>query len=142
MIITEPEIEWIPVDQHPIAEAAHRRIRGLARVEGSDAPILDEHVVECDHELAMRRRPVIGIRRDDKDVPVRARLLAVVLPDVRVVASCRLPLHTGATSDARRDASSVSRMLSGDVERWRGRGRGALGRLRDGCGDDPGRMQT
>ena len=38
----------------------------------------------------MHGRPVVGLGRRDEDVPVQAELLAVVLPDVRVV-----PVHAG-----------------------------------------------
>ena len=36
-------------------------------------------------QLAVRRRPVVRHRGDDEDVAVEAHLLAVVLPDVRVI---------------------------------------------------------
>ena len=44
-----------------------------------------EYVVEREEQLSVSRRPVVGIGRDDEDVPVQAQLLPVVLADVRVV---------------------------------------------------------
>ena len=72
-------------DEHDVSEAAHRHVRRLVRAEGGDHPVLDEDVVERQGDLAMRGRPVLGITRDDEDVPVETQLLAVVLADVRVV---------------------------------------------------------
>src|SRR4029450_153245 len=57
----------------------------LFRTEGGDLSALDQDVVEREGELAMRGRPVRGIGRGDKDVPIEPHLLAVVLADVRVV---------------------------------------------------------
>ncbi len=72
-------------DQHHVAEAAHRRVRRLLAAERGDLAVLDQDVVERQQQLAIRWRPVVGIGRDDEDVPVQAHLLAVVLADVRVV---------------------------------------------------------
>ena len=44
-----------------------------------------QDVVERDAQLAVRRRPVVGVRGLDDHVAVEAHLLAVVLADVRVV---------------------------------------------------------
>ena len=72
-------------DEHHVAEAAHRDVRRLRLAEGGDLPVLDQDVVEREQQLAVRRRPVVGLARGDEDVPVQAHLLAVVLADVRVV---------------------------------------------------------
>jgi hypothetical protein len=51
---------------------------------------LARDVVEGEHDLAMDRRPVVGVGRLDDDIAVEAHLLAVVLADVRV-----LPVDAG-----------------------------------------------
>ena len=71
-------------DQHHVAEPAHRHV-GRLLPEGCDPAVLDQDVVERDQQLAVRRRPVVGLAREGEDVPVQAQLLAVVLADVRVV---------------------------------------------------------
>ena len=72
-------------DEHHVAEAAHRHVRRLRLAEGGDPSVLDQDVVERQQQLAVRRRPVVGLARGGEDVPVQAHLLAVVLADVRVV---------------------------------------------------------
>ena len=47
--------------------------------------VLEQDVVEGQDHLAMRRRPVVGVRGLDQDVAVEPQLLAVVLADVRVI---------------------------------------------------------
>ena len=54
-------------------------------MEGRDAAVLEQHVVERELEFPVRRRPVFRVGRDDDDVAVETHLLAVVLADVRVV---------------------------------------------------------
>jgi hypothetical protein len=75
----------LAADEEDVAEPAHRRVRRLGRAEGRDRAVLDQHVVERQRELAVRRRPVVLRRRHDDDVPVEPELLAVILADVRVV---------------------------------------------------------
>jgi hypothetical protein len=58
---------------------------GLGLRERRQLAVLDQDVVERERQLAVRRRPVVAVTRDDEDVPVQAQLLAVVLADVRVV---------------------------------------------------------
>jgi hypothetical protein len=73
-------------DEEGGPEATHGDVIRLMGAKGSHAPILiEQDVVERKQDLAMRRRPVVGLVRDDEDVPVEAHLLAVVLADVRVV---------------------------------------------------------
>ena len=74
-----------PPTSSGVAETAHRRVGRLGAAERRDLAVLDQDVVERQQHLAMRRRPVVGIGRDDEDVPVQAELLPVVLADVRVV---------------------------------------------------------
>jgi hypothetical protein len=57
----------------------------LGRAEGGDLAFLDEIVVQSQDQVAVGRRPVVGIGRDDKDVAVQAEFLGVILPDVRVI---------------------------------------------------------
>ena len=71
--------------EEDVAEAPHRRVRRRRPAEGRDRPVLEQDVVEGDSELPVRGRPVAGLGRDDDHVAVEAHLLAVVLPDVRVV---------------------------------------------------------
>ncbi len=56
--------------------------------EGCDLPSFDLDVVEGEGDLAMDRRPVVGLLGNDHDVAVQAHLLAIVLPQVGVV-----PVH-------------------------------------------------
>ena len=72
-------------DQQPVAEAAHGRVAGLGGAERCDLAVLDENVVQSQDQVAVGRRPVVGVGGDDKDVAVQAEFLGVVLPDVRVV---------------------------------------------------------
>ena len=72
-------------DEQHVAEAAHRGVRGLRAAERGDPAVLDEHVVEREHPLAVHGRPVVRVRGLDDDVAVEAHLLPVVLADVRVV---------------------------------------------------------
>ena len=72
-------------DEHDVAEATHCDVGHLGTAEGRDASLLDEDVVQRQQLLAVRRRPVVGVARNDEDVAVQAQLLAVVLADVRVV---------------------------------------------------------
>ena len=68
------------------AEAPHRDVVGLVVAEGRHTAVLvEQDVVEREQDLAIRRRPVLGLARDDEDVAVEAHLLAVVLANVRVV---------------------------------------------------------
>ena len=60
-------------------------MRRLGAAERGDLAVLEQDVVERQRQLAVGRRPVLGIGRDDDDVAVQAQLLAVVLADVRVV---------------------------------------------------------
>ena len=80
----QPELR-LAADEHHVPEPAHRRVRRLRRAERGDRALLEQHVVERQGELAVRRRPIVLVRRDDDDVPVQAELLAVVLADVGVV---------------------------------------------------------
>ena len=75
----------LAADEQDVAVAAHRRERRLLATERRDLPVLDQDVVERQQQLAVGGRPVVGLGRDDEDVPVLAELLAVVLADVRVV---------------------------------------------------------
>ena len=72
-------------DEQHVAEAAHRGVRGLRTAERRDPAVLDEHVVEREHPLAVHGRPVVRVRGLDDDVAVEAHLLPVVLADMRVV---------------------------------------------------------
>ena len=74
----------LAVDEQLVAEAAHRHIRRLGGAERRDPPVLDQDVVERHDELAVGRRPVARVPRDDEDGAGQAHLLAVVLADVRV----------------------------------------------------------
>ena len=47
--------------------------------------LLDQYVIERQEKLTVGGRPVVGLARNDEDVPVQAQLLPVVLADVRVV---------------------------------------------------------
>ena len=55
------------------------------RLNGRDLPVFEQDVVQRQGDLAVHRRPIVGIGRLDEDVPIEAHLLAVVLADVRVV---------------------------------------------------------
>jgi hypothetical protein len=55
-----------------IAESAHGSVASLGRAEGGDLAILDEIVVQSQDQVAVGRRPVVGIGMDDKDVAVQA----------------------------------------------------------------------
>ena len=71
--------------QQHVAEAAHRRVRRLGAAEGRHLAVIEKDVVERQHQLAVNRRPVVGVGRLDQHVAVQPKLLPVVLPDVRVV---------------------------------------------------------
>ena len=71
--------------QQLIAESAHGSVASLGRAEGGDLAILDENVVQSQDQVAVGRRPVVGVGGDDKDVAVQAEFLGVILPDVRVI---------------------------------------------------------
>jgi hypothetical protein len=49
---------------------AHGRAAGLGGAEGGDLAILDEDVVHGQDQVAVGRRPVVGVGGDDKDVAV------------------------------------------------------------------------
>jgi hypothetical protein len=75
-------------------------VRRLRAAERRDRAVLDQNVVEREDDLAVRRGPVFGIGGDHEDVAVEAHLLAVVLPDVRVI-----PVQARVREgDARREA--------------------------------------
>ena len=86
--LAEPRVQGeigLTAHQQHIAEAAHRRVVRLGAAERRDLPILQQDVVEREKDLAVDRRPIVGIGRLDQHVPVQPHLLAVVLADVRVV---------------------------------------------------------
>ena len=58
---------------------------GPERSKRRDLAVLDQHVVEGDRQLAVDRRPVVGVVGLDDDPGVEAHLLGEVLADVRVV---------------------------------------------------------
>src|SRR5215213_3308582 len=68
-----------------VPEAAHGRIARLGGAEGGYLAILDENVVQSQDQVAVGRRPVVGVGGDDKDVAVQAEFLGIVLPNVGVV---------------------------------------------------------
>jgi hypothetical protein len=103
------------VDEDDVAEASHRGVSRLARVERRDAPALDEHVVERDHQLPMRRWPVVGIGRDHENVPVQTHLLTVVLADVRVVPVGARVRELEAVLEALADLDRLLRRLGAVV---------------------------
>ena len=80
----QPELR-LAGDQQRVAEAAHRRVVGLQAAERRDLAVFEQHVVERDAQLPVRRPPVVGVRGLDDHVAVEAHLLGVVLADVRVV---------------------------------------------------------
>src|SRR3712207_7918973 len=57
-------------------------VRRLVPAERPDRPVLDQHVVEGEDHVAVRRRPVARVLREHQDVAVEAHLLRVVLADV------------------------------------------------------------
>ena len=75
----------VAAGQEDVAEAAHGRIAGLGRAERGDPALLHQQVIDGEDEIAVGRRPVVGLGGDDQDVAVQAQLLGVVLPDVGVV---------------------------------------------------------
>jgi hypothetical protein len=75
----------VATGQEDVAVAAHGRVAGLDWAEGRHLAVLQQQVVQGQHDLAVGRRPVAGVGRDDQDVAVQAELLGVVLPDVGVV---------------------------------------------------------
>ena len=80
----QPELR-LAGDQQRVAEAAHRRVIGFQAAERRDLAVFEQHVVQRDAQLPMRRPPVVGVRGLDDHVAVEAHLLGVVLADVRVV---------------------------------------------------------
>src|SRR5207302_7928847 len=80
------------VDQHDIAEAAHR-VEGWTRfAERRNATILHKQVVEGYGERAINRRPIRSVSGLDNNRAVQPYLLREVFADVRVEigrASCR-----------------------------------------------------
>jgi hypothetical protein len=92
-------------DQQVIAESAHGSVASLGRAEGGDLAILDEIVVQSQDQVAVGRRPVVGIGMDDKDVAVQAEFLGVILPDVRVI-----PVKPGS-GNRRRSVNSPSHRI-------------------------------
>src|SRR5829696_5874334 len=65
--------------KRPIAEyLVLRRLNGATLV-------LDEDVIKGQDQVAIDRRPVVGLGRDNEDVAVHSQLLGVVITDVRVI---------------------------------------------------------
>ena len=75
----------LAADQQHVAEAAHRRVGRLGAAERRDLAVLQQDVVEREHQLTVHRRPVVRVGRLDEHVAVQAHLLPVVLADMRVV---------------------------------------------------------
>jgi hypothetical protein len=62
--------------EHDVAEAAHRDVRRAGLVEGSDAAVFDEDVVERDDHFTIDDRPVAVVGGFDDDVAVQAHVEA------------------------------------------------------------------
>ena len=75
----------LAVDQHDVAEPAHRGEVGPGAAEGGDVAVLDEQVVQGERQLPVDGRPVRGVGGLDDDRAVQAHLLREVLAHVRVV---------------------------------------------------------
>ena len=70
--------------EHDVAEATHGDMGGFRRAERGDLTVFDQDVIEGQHDLPVRRRPVLGILWRGEDVSVQAHFLPVILADVRV----------------------------------------------------------
>ena len=90
----------LSVDEHDLAEPAHGHMGRLRAAEGSHLPVLEQEIVDGEGELAIDGRPVVGVCRLYQHGAVETHLLAVVLPDVRVV-----PVDAGI---GERDARGVA----------------------------------
>ncbi len=73
------------IGEHHVAKVTHRGAIGLRLAEQGNHAVLDQDVVEHEHELTIHRPPVRSIARVDDDVPIQPMLLRVVFPNVRVV---------------------------------------------------------
>ena len=75
----------LTADQQHVAEPAHRRVGRLGAAERRNLAVFEQDVVEREHQVTVRGRPVVRVGRLDEHVAVQAHLLPVVLADVRVV---------------------------------------------------------
>ena len=69
----KPQVR-VAAGQEDVAEATHRRITRLDRAERRHLAVLHQQVVQREEELAVDRRPIAGLGRDDQDVAVQAQL--------------------------------------------------------------------
>src|SRR3954464_12150505 len=75
----------VTTDEHGVTEPSHRHVRRLGSAERRDLTVFEQQVIEGEQLLTVHWGPIVWVRRDDDDVAVQPHLLAVVLPDVRVI---------------------------------------------------------